>query len=56
MECCIARVVPVGGSWSAECLISVRPLLAGKINTVQLVETLDNGRLHAVDIQLSMGG
>lgn len=56
MECSIARVVPVGGSWSAECCIAVRQLLADRIITVHLVETLENGRIHAVDLKLSMGG
>lgn len=55
MECRIAQVVPVGGSWSAECCIAVRQLLAGRIITVHLVETLENGHIYAVDIQMSMG-
>ncbi|XP_030611149.1 tudor domain-containing protein 1 [Archocentrus centrarchus] len=54
MECCIIGVVPVVGNWSGECCIAVRQLLAGKIVTVRLVETVD-GRIHAVDILLSMG-
>lgn len=56
MECRIAKVVPVGGNWPAECCMVVRQLLAGRIITVHLVETLENGRIHAVDIQLSTGG
>ncbi|CAG12609.1 unnamed protein product [Tetraodon nigroviridis] len=55
MECSVAQVVPVGGSWSAECCIAVRQLLEDRIFTVHLVETLENGRIHAVDIKLSMG-
>uniref|UniRef100_A0A8C9WZY1 Tudor domain containing 1 n=1 Tax=Sander lucioperca TaxID=283035 RepID=A0A8C9WZY1_SANLU len=55
MECHIAGVVPVTGNWSGECRISVKQLLAGKIVTVRLVESLENGRIHAVDILLSMG-
>lgn len=55
MECRIAEVEPVGGSWSAECCMAVRQLLAGRIITVHLVDTLENGRIHAVDIHLSMG-
>lgn len=46
----------MGGSWSAECCIAVRQLLEDRIFTVHLVETLENGRIHAVDIKLSMGG
>lgn len=56
MECGIAQVVPVGGSWSDECCITVRQLLAGRIITAHLVETLENGRIYAVDIKLAMGG
>lgn len=55
MECCITGVVPVVGNWSGECCIAVRQLLAGKIVTVRLGETVA-GRLHAVDVLLSMGG
>nr|XP_004567589.2 tudor domain-containing protein 1 [Maylandia zebra] len=55
MECRITGVVPVAGSWSGECCIAVRQLLAGKIVTVRLVETVEDGRIHAVDILLSMG-
>ncbi|XP_040922770.1 tudor domain-containing protein 1 [Toxotes jaculatrix] len=55
MECRIAGVVPVTGNWSGECCFAVRQLLGGKTVTVQLVETLENGRIHAVDILLSMG-
>lgn len=45
----------MAGSWSGECCIAVRQLLAGKIVTVRLVETVEDGRIHAVDILLSMG-
>ena len=55
MECRIAGVVPVTDSWSAECCLSVKRLLAGKTVTVKQEETLENGRIHAVDILLSMG-
>lgn len=55
MECGIAQVVPVGDTWSAECCIAVRQLLAERIVTVHLVEALENGHIHAVDIKLSMG-
>lgn len=55
MECGIAQVVPVGDTWSAECCIAVSQLLAERIITVHLVETLENGHIHAVDIKLSMG-
>lgn len=55
MECCIAGVVPVAGNWSGECCIAVKRLLAGKTVTVKLVDTPEGGRIHAVDILLSMG-
>uniref|UniRef100_A0A3Q3KD09 Tudor domain-containing protein 1 n=2 Tax=Monopterus albus TaxID=43700 RepID=A0A3Q3KD09_MONAL len=55
VECCIAGVVPVAGKWSGKCCIAVRQLLAGKTVTVRLVEMAENGRVHAVDILLSMG-
>nr|XP_046232521.1 tudor domain-containing protein 1 isoform X2 [Scatophagus argus] len=55
MECCIAGVVPVADKWSGECCIAVRQLLAGKIISVKLVETLEYSRIHAVDVLLSMG-
>lgn len=55
MECRIAGVVPVAGNWSGECCIAVRQLLAGKTVTVKLVDMLGHGRIHTVDIQLSMG-
>lgn len=55
MECCIAGVVPVAGNWSGECCIAVRQLLAGKTVTVKLVDMLEHGRIHTVDILLAMG-
>ncbi|XP_070708417.1 tudor domain-containing protein 1 [Pempheris klunzingeri] len=55
MECCIAGVVPVTDVWSDRCCLAVRQLLAGKTVTVTLVETLEGGRIHTVDILLSMG-
>ncbi|XP_023281805.1 tudor domain-containing protein 1 [Seriola lalandi dorsalis] len=55
MECRIAGVVPLDGNWTGECCIAVRQLVAGKTVTVKLIETLENGRIHVVDILLSMG-
>ncbi|XP_070847181.1 tudor domain-containing protein 1 [Chaetodon trifascialis] len=55
MECRIAGVVPVAGNWSGECCIAVRQMLAGKSVTIKLVETPEYGRIHVVDILLSMG-
>lgn len=55
MECRIAGVVPVAGNWSGECCIAVRQMLAGRSVSVKMVETLQCGRIHAVDILLSMG-
>lgn len=45
----------MAGNWSGKCCIAVKRLLAGKTVTVKLVETPEGGRLHAVDILLSMG-
>ncbi|XP_051925326.1 tudor domain-containing protein 1 isoform X2 [Hippocampus zosterae] len=55
MECRVAGVEPLDGSWSAECCSAVKPLLADRVVTVKLVETLKNGHAHAVDIELPMG-
>lgn len=55
MECRIAGVVPSAGNWSGQCSIAVRQLLGGKAVTAKLVETLESGHVHAVDILLSMG-
>ncbi|KAG8008701.1 Tudor domain-containing protein 1 [Nibea albiflora] len=55
MECRIAGVVPVTGKWSGECCITVRQMLASKIVTVKLVDTIENSRIHVVDILLSLG-
>lgn len=42
-------------NWSAECCNAARKLLTGKTVTVKVVETLEHGRVHSVDILLSMG-
>ncbi|KAM9336898.1 tudor domain-containing protein 1 [Symphorus nematophorus] len=55
MECRIAGVVPVVGNWSGMCCIAMRQMLAGKTVTMKLVETLEYGRIHAVDILLPIG-
>uniref|UniRef100_UPI0037E92CC5 tudor domain-containing protein 1 n=1 Tax=Semicossyphus pulcher TaxID=241346 RepID=UPI0037E92CC5 len=55
MECRVAGVMSASDSWPGECCIAVRQLLAGKTVTVKLVETLENGRVHAVDVLLSTG-
>ncbi|XP_037319473.2 tudor domain-containing protein 1 isoform X2 [Pungitius pungitius] len=55
MQCRIIGVVPTAGSWSSECCISVKKLLAGKFLTTSMVETQEDGRIHSVDITLSMG-
>ncbi|XP_061160493.1 tudor domain-containing protein 1 isoform X1 [Syngnathus typhle] len=55
MECRVAGVEPLNGSWSAECRSAVTALLAGRMLTVQLVETLTNVHARAVDIELPTG-
>lgn len=49
-------MLPAVDSWSGECCIAVRQLLAGKTVTVKLLETPEDDRVHVVDIVLSMGG
>lgn len=55
MECRIADVTPVLNDWSGECCLAIKQLLSGKMVTVELLETLENGRVHVVDILLSLG-
>lgn len=55
MECRIVGVVPASASWSGACCIAVRQMVTGKNMTVSLVGMVENGRVHAVDILLSMG-
>ncbi len=55
MECRIAGVVPVTDNWSDECSMAVRQMLVGKMVTVKVVETLENGRIHVVDMRLYTG-
>ncbi|XP_049420220.1 tudor domain-containing protein 1 isoform X3 [Epinephelus fuscoguttatus] len=55
MECRVTGVVPVTDRWSGECCIFVKQMLLGKTVTVRLLETLESGRIHVVDILLSLG-
>nr|XP_061822693.1 tudor domain-containing protein 1 isoform X1 [Nerophis lumbriciformis] len=55
MECHVAGVEPMDGSWPTECCAAVRQLLSGRTVTTKLVETLENDHGHAVDIQMSVG-
>ncbi|XP_068610958.1 tudor domain-containing protein 1 [Brachionichthys hirsutus] len=55
MECRIAGVVPVDGNWSETCCVAVRQLMANTTVTFTLGETVDNGRIHIVDIMISAG-
>ncbi|XP_069547383.1 tudor domain-containing protein 1, partial [Brachyistius frenatus] len=55
MECCTAEVVPLVSHWSGESCFAVRQLVAGKTVTAKLVETLENSRMHAIDILLHNG-
>ncbi|XP_071385960.1 tudor domain-containing protein 1-like, partial [Centroberyx affinis] len=56
VECCVAGVVPPSDNWTGECCIAVRQLVVGKSVTVSVVDTLESGRIHAVDILLSSMG
>ncbi|XP_061611469.1 tudor domain-containing protein 1 isoform X2 [Phyllopteryx taeniolatus] len=55
MECRVAGVEPLDGSWSAECCSAVKQFLVDRVLTVRLVETVDNVHAQAVDIELSIG-
>ncbi|XP_055006233.1 tudor domain-containing protein 1 isoform X2 [Boleophthalmus pectinirostris] len=55
IECCIAEVVPAADAWSGKCCIAVRQLLEGKTLTVKMLDSVDKGHVHAVDIVLSRG-
>uniref|UniRef100_A0A3Q1I304 Tudor domain containing 1 n=1 Tax=Acanthochromis polyacanthus TaxID=80966 RepID=A0A3Q1I304_9TELE len=55
MECRIAGVVPVVSKWSGESCTATSQLIVGRAMTARLVDTQEDGRIHAVDILLSMG-
>ncbi|XP_061666282.1 tudor domain-containing protein 1 isoform X2 [Syngnathoides biaculeatus] len=55
LECHVAGVELPEGNWSTECCSAMKRILADRVLTVRLVETLDNVHGQAVDIELPMG-
>lgn len=56
LQCCIAGVKPVTGSWTGECTIAVRQMITGKSLTFTVLDIMNDGALLAVDVPLSMLG
>ncbi|XP_067286444.1 tudor domain-containing protein 1 [Pseudorasbora parva] len=56
LQCCIAGVKPVTGSWTGECSIAVRQLIAGKSLTFTVLDIMNDGALLSVDVPLSTLG
>ncbi|KTG04554.1 hypothetical protein cypCar_00000690 [Cyprinus carpio] len=56
LQCCVAGVKPLTGSWTGECTIAVRQLIAGKILTFTVLDIMNDGALLSVDVPLSTLG
>ncbi|KAL0984548.1 hypothetical protein UPYG_G00143080 [Umbra pygmaea] len=56
LECNVVGTKPVTDSWTGECCIAVKQLVAGKSLTLTVVDTKENGRTYAVDILLTSIG
>lgn len=56
LQCCIAGVKPLTGSWTGECCIAVRQLIAGKSLTFTVLDIMNDGELFAVDALVSTLG
>uniref|UniRef100_A0A8B9KBJ0 Tudor domain containing 1 n=1 Tax=Astyanax mexicanus TaxID=7994 RepID=A0A8B9KBJ0_ASTMX len=56
LQCCVAGVTALTDSWTGECNIAVRQLVAGKTLTFTVMEIMNDGTLLAVDVSLSMLG
>ncbi|XP_043108998.1 tudor domain-containing protein 1 isoform X2 [Puntigrus tetrazona] len=56
LQCCVAGVKPLTGSWTGECTIAVRQLIAGKILTFTVLDIMNDGALLTVDVPLSTLG
>ncbi|XP_051523299.1 tudor domain-containing protein 1-like [Myxocyprinus asiaticus] len=56
LQCCVARVTPLTGSWTGECTIAVKQLLVGKSLPFTVVDIMNDGALLAVDVPLSTLG
>ncbi|XP_067100599.1 tudor domain-containing protein 1 isoform X3 [Osmerus mordax] len=53
VECRVAGIEPVTDSWTEECIIAVKQLVAGKSLTVTVVDVQESDRVHSVDVLLS---
>ncbi|XP_051769791.1 tudor domain-containing protein 1 isoform X3 [Ctenopharyngodon idella] len=56
LQCCVAGIKPVTGSWTGECTIAVRQLITGKSLTFTVLDIMNDGALLAVDFPLSTLG
>ncbi|XP_051958627.1 tudor domain-containing protein 1-like [Xyrauchen texanus] len=56
LQCSVARLTPLTGSWTGECTIAVKRLLVGKSITFTVVDIMNDGALLAVDVALSTIG
>ncbi|GAA6110294.1 tudor domain-containing protein 1 isoform X1 [Tachysurus ichikawai] len=56
IQCCIAGVTAITSSWTAECCIALRQLVAGKSLTFTVVDVLNTSSVFAVDAPLSVLG
>lgn len=56
LQCCIAGVTAITSSWTGECCIALRQLVAGKNLTFTVVDVLNSSTVFAVDAPLSTLG
>ncbi|MCI4384336.1 hypothetical protein PGIGA_G00037500 [Pangasianodon gigas] len=56
LQCCIAGVTAITSSWTGECCIALRQLVAGKSLTFTVVDVLNSSTVLAVDASLSTLG
>uniref|UniRef100_A0AAR2LE68 Tudor domain containing 1 n=1 Tax=Pygocentrus nattereri TaxID=42514 RepID=A0AAR2LE68_PYGNA len=56
LQCCVAGVMAVTGSWTGECCVAVRQLVAAKNLTFTVIDIMHSGSLFAVDAPLSTLG
>ncbi|XP_072523567.1 tudor domain-containing protein 1 [Salminus brasiliensis] len=56
LQCCVAGVTALTGSWTGECAIAVRQLVAGKNLNFIVMDIMNSGALLAVDFSLSTLG
>ncbi|XP_066520883.1 tudor domain-containing protein 1 [Hoplias malabaricus] len=56
LHCCVAGVKAVASSWTGECSIAVRQLVAAKNLTFTVMDIMNSGTLLAVDAPLSTLG